>query len=204
MSDQNDPNKDQQQTVVEGNGVAKPTPETDNAQGDDLDTLLSEFEQATGQQVEQPSTNTESKTVDTETIVKQVRSQMEAEQRFEKDMGQAIKIVKGDLPVKERAVRGWLEAYALENESFRNAWQNRHSNPARFNKVLEKLKPLYAEDVGANVDKSATETHEAVAAAVRSASNSTPEPKEEFNEAEVRRMNAGQLYEKFPALRKNF
>lgn len=202
MSDPTGEDPTKQTVVDDTKGAAKPAPADANAQGDDLDALLSEFETATTDpKVEQPANGKE---IDTDSIVRQVRSEIEAENRFEKDMGNAIKIVKGDLPVKERAVRGWLEAYALENEAFRNAWQNRHSNPARFNKVLEKLKPLYAEDVGANIDRSATDTQEAVAAAVRSASQSTPEPKEEFNEAEIRKMNAGQLYEKFPALRKNF
>jgi hypothetical protein len=203
-----------QQTVVESNGVAKPTPETENARAPDWDELLSEYEQATSssQQVEQPTATTVNGADDplrTWAAQKMEEEKREREkalvEQTNKDIEKAVSVVlEGlDVPIKDQDLtEGYLHVLARKDERFVNAFNNRHKNPAGWNRVLKGVQSQLREKL--NIDVQATQDREAVAAAVRSASNSAPEPKEEFNEKAVRRMSIGELTQKYPELNKNF
>ena len=69
---------------------------------------------------------------------------------------------------------GYLNARALRDPRINQAYREKDENPQRWNKVFGELKKDFVKRFGKRVDKQATESREAVASAVRSASTAAP------------------------------
>lgn len=151
------------------------------AQGDDLDTLLAEFDQgqspaaASTQPAQQQATGDDLKVVAEEVRAWRTERQQET---FKRDMGETIKKVRGDLDAElfdDSLVRGYVNARADEDPRLAQAWVNRHTNPKAFNRVVEQLGREFRQKWSKMPDRQATEDHAAVTAAVRSASTRAPD-----------------------------
>lgn len=178
---------------------AKPSSEVDNGardNGDDLDTLLKEFDDSNGDgskggEAEKPSKpqNTEPKpetTGDLSSKVQQLldleaeRKKEDLQRRFDADMEKTVKAVRGDISANlasDKFVRAWVEATAEENPKLAQAWVDRNKNPKAFQRIVEKLSRDFAAEFVKRPDANATEDREVVTAAVRGASTKTPEDK---------------------------
>jgi hypothetical protein len=163
--------------VVEGNGAQN--------KADDLDTLLSEFDEGANKTSAAAQTQPEPKTV-TDNDLKQTYEQMRAfvgeaqGLRFRQDMDATIKDVRGDLDsdlFDADFVESWLDGQARKDPRLANAWANRSANPKAFQKVKTELGRNFQKKYGKLPDKGATEDREAVTAAVRGASTQAPASK---------------------------
>lgn len=172
----------QQAAVDETKVAAQPAPEVTNAQdGDDLDTILKEFEErpeaSKTAQPEKQADTTNDPAVANETVLEEAK--FIRQQRFQKDMDATIEKVRGDLP-KELfdgpLVQAWIDAQATKDPRLAQAWANRHADPKKFEQVVGALGKQFAR-YGKLPDKNATEDREAVTAAVRGASTKAPEGK---------------------------
>lgn len=178
--------EDNQQAVVdETKGAASPAPEVTNARdGDDLDTILKEFEErpeaSKTAQPEKPAETTTTNDVNAanETVLNEAK--FIREQRFKTDMEATIKDVRGDLPsdlYDDDFMRAWIDTQANKDPRLAQAWVNRHADPKKFGQVSAALGKEFAKRYGKLPDKAATEDREAVTAAVRGASTSAPPAK---------------------------
>lgn len=172
-----------------------PAAEVASAQNNvpDLDALLSDFEAQTKPQpaptVAQPAQPD---------VVAQLQREVDAlkrsqtETRERDDITKVIKDLKGDAPVPDWAVRGWLSTVAEQNPAINNIWNNRDSNPAAAKKLVASLKKQWDAEQAKNkpVDTEATADRLAAAAAVRGTSTKAPEePKKNYgnlNDAEFK------------------
>ena len=165
------------------NDQVKPGSETSGARDtDDLDSLLSEFEQGTkpSEPVKpEPKPGADN---DLKALTEQVRGLMTAtaQQQARQDMEKAIKAVRGEFDPNvfdDTLVEAWMDAQARTDPRLASAWQNRAANPKQFDRVLQGLGKNFQKKFSSLPDKNATEDREAVTAAVRGASTKVPEGK---------------------------
>lgn len=150
--------------------------------GDDLDTLLSQFD---GGKKDAPATPPEQKTgtdSDVKALTEQVKGLVSDQQQrqFKTDMDVTIKKVRGDQPADyfdDTFMKAFIDAKASEDPRLAQAWVNRHNNPKAFEKVVSALGRSFADKYGKLPDKGATEDREIVTASVRGASTKAPEGK---------------------------
>lgn len=171
------------QTVVdETNVTAQPVAEVTSARtDDDLDALLKEFDTETrAPEPAQPATAAPAATdpaLANETVLSEAK--FIRQERFQKDMDEMIKKVRGDLPEElfdGPLVQAWIDSQATKDPRLANAWANRHADPKKFEQVVSALGKQFSK-YGKLPDKQATEDREAVTAAVRGASTRAPEGK---------------------------
>lgn len=179
--------------------------EADGAQEkeESLDDLLSQYEQKdeqTSKSEPEQTGDRESSEPDPKDLYQQMQSlvDQQAQERFNRDMSEAIETVRGDLDPEvadDALVRGWLDARASEDRRLANAWAQRHQDPKGFQKVLKRLNRELSQKFSSLPDKKATEDREAVAAAVRGASNQAPES-DDIDADKVAKMSDAE-FEKF-------
>ena len=151
--------------------------------GDELDKLLSEFTTQTTSQTPQQTAQPEPKAgtdSDLKTVLDEVKGLRteRAQERFQRDMGETIKNVRGDLDPEffdDALVRGWIDAQAEQDTRLATAWANRHANPKQFQKVVETLGRNFSKKFSKLPDRGATDDREAVSHAVRGASKQAPD-----------------------------
>jgi len=157
-----------EKTVVEQDdkAVSEETAKPEDAQDDDLDSLLKEFESGS-------ETRSETKDGDQEDALATKVQSLEA-RLAQQDFQAVVSNVRGDLDVDPDFVEGWLEARARKSTSLATAYANRRNDPQKWAKVEAKLNK---ELVGMfpRVDKEATEVHDTITSSVRSASTRTAE-----------------------------
>lgn len=146
--------------------------------GDDLDTLLKEYDQtaapaaaAKSAQPEQTGTDTTARPAPDPEIAEVKRY------IFKQDMDKTVKSVRGDLDADyfdDSMVKAWIEAQAEADPRLGMAWANRHSNPKQFEKVVDSLGRTFNKKYGKLPDRQATDDRDAVTAAVRGASTRVP------------------------------
>lgn len=178
---------DNQQAVVETTDAqAKPAAEGANAQdkGDELDALLSQYDSESKATTTEPDSKPEQKPgteqIDPKAIAARVRAELDAETRYERDMGATIKTIRGELDPEvfdDALLKGWINSQAEDDPRLQTAWKDRHKNPQQFAKVQEQLAKKFAAKFSKLPDRAATEEREAVTAAVRGASHKAPEGK---------------------------
>lgn len=189
---------DEQQAVVEeADEQAAPASEANGAQEeDDLDTLLSQYEDESGESESEPEGKGEADSGEKDEVlkaheeIKQWRAE-QAKERFEKDVGKAVEAIRGELDPEifdDALVRGWLEAQAQYDPRLSAAWSQRSQDPKTFQKVLEKLQGKFQKKFSSLPDKSLSEDREAVTQAVRGASKQAPAA-EEIDHSDVRNMS---------------
>lgn len=172
----------QQAVVDETIGAAQPAPEGTNARdGDDLDTILKEFEErpapSTTAQPEKPADTPTTNDVNAanETVLSEAN--FIREQRFKADMEATIKDVRGDLPADlydDDFLQSWIDTQAKKDPRLATAWVNRNTDPKKFGQVKAALGREFAKRYGKIPDQVATEDRAAVTAAVRGASTPAP------------------------------
>lgn len=157
--------------------VAEPTAAEGNAQGNDLASFLTEYENGTKPQT-QPVQQQPAQDPNREVLAEiQAFRQERAQEKHNKDYASAIKAVKGDFDVPDYVVRGWIDDKAENNAAIRDIWINRDKNPAALNRLLTGMKKEFAGTQKKMPDPEATADRAAVAAAVRGASTRAPEQK---------------------------
>lgn len=165
------------QTVVDASqAVATPTAADNNAQGTELESFLSEYENGTKPQT-QPVQQQTAQPDPTKEALAEIQNwrQERAQEKHTKDLAEAVKSVKGEFDVPEWAVQGWIDQKARENKSIQDIWNNRENNPAALNRLLSSMKKEFAGlQKKGTVDQDATADRAAVAVAVRGASTQTP------------------------------
>ena len=162
------------ESVAVDNVEPEASTETSDAQ-EDLDTLLSQFDESTGQEASQEAeTGGQQESVSRDEFL-QLQSTI-ANQQYQSDIQGVTEVIKGDLDVPfvdNEFVETWLNNEANKNPKLAQAWANRHSNPDAFQKVTGSLAKQFQDKF--NVDHKATSDIDAVTSAVRSASTKAPE-----------------------------
>ena len=167
---------DPEQAVV-ANDAGNDTPVES---GDALESLLSEYEEATQPtQAEQQQTNDSNELLD---LLKKREERdveneaKEAEKTVETDIASAVESVQGHLeggPVKlsNEAIDDMLNGLARRDPRFAKAFTDRHQNPQAWSRILKSAAKKISENN--SIDPNLTEDREAVANAVKSASTAT-------------------------------
>ena len=149
---------------------------------DDLDKLLSEFSAADEARSKPVTPEPDVKADDLNALAAEAKTVLTTlnERQFRTDMDATIKAVRGELAADvfdDDVVEAWIETQAKRDKRLPTAWAGRHQNPKGFQKVVDGLSREFAKRYGKLPDKAATDDREAVAAAVRGASNKAPESK---------------------------
>ena len=159
-----------EQTVSETDAPETQVTEAETAQ--DLDSILNEYEaaQETPQQQEEPDVKSLSERLN-------AYEQRQAAEQTQKDISNAITTVKDGLeaPIPDEIIEGLLYAKADKNAKFRQAWNERHTNPSGFNKVLKAVQGELKKQFASMPDKSVNDDREALASAVRGSKSTTVE-----------------------------
>lgn len=190
---------DIEQTVSpEGDeGAEQPSPEpVETAQGEDdgdtLEAALSEFrtkQQEPQQQAPYQPEQSYDYGVDAQKQLEEIQraaqeaqywSEQIASEKAEKDLQNAISTVRGNLPAEvfdDGMVQAFLQGKANSNEDIYNAWMQRADNPQAFNRVVKHLGKEFHKKFGkmSGYDSQATDTRDAVVAAVKGKSGKAKE-----------------------------
>lgn len=161
-----------EETVAEESGAQEQKKE------DDLDTLLAEYEQETGESTEQ-QTETKSESGVSREEFEALRQEL-SHRDYRNDLERTIESVRGDLPQEQfddSFMDAWINARAKDDPRIANAWVQRHKDPKKFTRVVEGLGKEFAKKYGkfSGMDDNATTDREAVAQAVRGQGNKAPE-----------------------------
>lgn len=174
-----------QAAVDETNVPAQQGTEATSAQdGDDLDTLLKQFDESKPSGSSEPAkpeqkAEAASDVTDASREVLAARDEIRNE-RFQRDLKTTIADVRGDMPsdlYDDDFMQAWIDSKANKDPRLANAWLNRSANPQKFKQVVGALGKEFAKKYGKLPDAGATEDREAVTAAVRGASTRAPEGK---------------------------
>lgn len=168
------------QDSAETNEVATPTSEDTNVEGS-LDSVLSEYDQATSTP-DTGSGEAPAPVDENQFVVQYVKNQMqqEAAREVQDAVDDAIKTMKSvvDIQIPDKALVGYLNVMADEDPRFKQAFLNRGSNPAVWERALKAAAKELAPD---NVDRNVTEDLSSVAEAVTRGSKQ--ESRTQANEA---------------------
>lgn len=168
--------KTRQTVVDETKTSAQPEAKVDGARndGDDLDTLLAQFNQETTKPtpVSPPVEQQQTKPAPAQDPnLARVLHRIERD-----DISSLVKEVKGDLDHDDEMVEAWIDTRARKDVRLQRAWLERDVNPQAFQRIAKELGREFAKRNSRKIDPQATEDREAVAAAVRGASsNRAPE-----------------------------
>lgn len=151
---------------------------TQDAQEDDLDSILAEWDE---EPKSDPEPDVSAKGLK-ESLKRIQEQQAQADkERTQRDIADAVKTIRtemGDHALSEKAVRRMLNGAAGEDARLQTAWMNRIQNPDGYSRVLKALAKEFASEVAEMPDKGVTEDRESVAAAVRGASTKVPDEPE--------------------------
>jgi len=176
------------QTAVDATQApATPGATADSARndGEELDKLLSEYDQSNKtSSTPEPARPESTGTADTDlkALADEVRGLRTERQKetFRKDMDAMVKNVRGNLDPEffdDVLVESWIDAQARQDSRLLQVFANRHDNPKQFAKIVDTLNRNFARKWSKLPDKGATEDRAAVAAAVRGASTTAPPEK---------------------------
>jgi hypothetical protein len=168
-----------EQAVVEEkpDEQAKPVSEGADAQDDEFEAALAEFDSAIEDQAQatpEPGGGPSNDEVLRE--LQEVKQRL-TQREYQDAMGNLVESVRGDLGVPDNWVRGWINAEAESNPKLQRAWDNQRTDPAGFKRVVAALGKKFAKEYEGvtAIDANATADREAVTQAVRGSSNKAPE-----------------------------
>lgn len=172
-----------QSVVTTTEAPAKPAAEGTGAQATqtaDLDSLLSEFTQATAKPAPVPEQKTET-TVPPDAVrrLEQLESKL-AEKDFKEEINPVLERIRGDIPkdvFSNEEVLDLIDGRAKRDPRLQKAWLERAGNPGAWSKIEKALGQELSKKFSKLPDPNATEDRETVAAAVRGASQRAPEGK---------------------------
>tara|TARA_R100001530_G_scaffold65796_2_gene47122 strand:- start:1708 stop:2304 length:597 start_codon:yes stop_codon:yes gene_type:complete len=172
---------DNTQTVVENSdGQATPAAEGQDAP-DSLDAALAEFEASSEPEPEQTTSapaDVDPKALDD--IRRDIATLKEdtARRRTDGDVAEAVKSLQRgleNLHLPDATVNRMLHGYASTDGRFLKAFQARQSNPTAWKRVLDNVSTEIRGEFESRPDANLTADREAVNAAVRNASTTSPE-----------------------------
>lgn len=176
----------QQAVVTQPDAQATPAAEGADARasGDDLESLLKEFDTSTQPKTE--PTPTPAQQPGAAPISQDALKRLEtlektlADDRFQKAIAPVIQTVRGDIPkdvMTDEEIQDWMEGRAKRDPRLTQAWIDRDKNPQAWGKVQAGLRTELSKKFSKLPDANATEDRDAVTAAVRGASTKAPEGK---------------------------
>jgi hypothetical protein len=154
--------------------------------GDDLDTLLKEFDQHEPKPVVSSTTKPEpGQEPDLKALAQKFESvegfvRQQSAVQYKQDMAKTVEAVRGDLPAEifdDGMIESWLDGQARNDPRLAQAWMERNTNPKQFEKVKVALGKQLAQKFSKLPDRQVSEDRASVAAAVRGASTRAPEAK---------------------------
>ncbi len=173
-----------QAVVDEANTQSTTGTEVNDARnnGDDLDSILKEFDTATKPAADSKPEQQPGAEADIKLLAEQVKGFVSEANaiRYRQDMDKTIADIRGDLDpdfADNDFVEAWLDAQARKDPRLAQAWVNRNANPKQFDKVKAELGKALKGKFSKLPDRQATDDRAAVTAAVRGASNRAPETK---------------------------
>ena len=153
--------------------VAQPTSEETNVEGNSLDQVLSEYDQATAPAVPETGTTTEPQTNDNDLVVQYVKQKMfeDANKSVNEAVSEAVSTMKetANLQIPDKALVGYLNVLADEDPRFRQAFLNRETAPAVWQAAV---KAAGKELASPPIDSNTTEDMSAVSEALTRGSKS--------------------------------
>jgi len=158
-----------EQTVTEQTDE-QPAAVSEETGAQDIDALLAEFDT---EDTETKADSSEDGAPDD--LRKELRELKEqfANELTRRDVAEVVSHIKGDLEVDDDLVQAYLDVRVRKTPALAKAFANRFENPAAWSQIEKKLgEELSSKFV--RVDKEATETREAVAAAVRTTATKAP------------------------------
>ena len=164
-----------EQTVIDPNAQGQPAAAEGDAQVDDLDSLLSEFDSQTSQPTPEPQQSS-SEVKELINYMQQEKKEKEAA-RLNEDLNATFTQVGemlADKGLPDYLVRGAVYEKAESDPRFRDAFENRGNNPQAWNRVVKALGAQVKRDLEAQPDPQLTADSNALAAAVRGSSQTTP------------------------------
>lgn len=150
-----------------------------DAQEDDLDSLLSEFDTET--KAPKPESSGDQTDVKPETTDDTTNARLAAvEERFmREDVANAVGALKEGHPalagISDSMIEARLRLEAENDPRFKNAFLNKAANPAAWDRVQESIGKKIAKEVGSPVDGQLTKDREAAVAAVNRNATSAPD-----------------------------
>ena len=176
----NEENETTEQTAVDQDPKEAPKEgapaESGAAQTDDLDALLAEFDtkKAEAAPVTEPKKSTvDDVDVNVLAVLEQRLNDQEAREK-RRELDSMFNSFTEGVQADAVDAEAFLNAMALREPRINQAYINRGSNPKGWEKVESTLKQEFQKRYGKKVDKQVTESREAVASAVRSASTAAP------------------------------
>lgn len=170
-----------QPVVDAADTTAQPVVQANDARndGDDLESLLKQFDQGTRTETVSPPATEQPKTTEAAPAVDPARLQRIEERLFKEDLDRTVANIMGDQKVPERFAKGWIDQVAREKPQVAQAFLNKHNNPDAWSKIERTLAKEFAKEMKqfTSIDPQVTEDREIVAAAVRGASTKAPDNK---------------------------
>lgn len=171
---------DKQAVVDETVASAEPdAPVTSARKDEDLESLLSQFDNETRKPDPQPTETKATPQVSEPVIPDRIKA---LEQRLlQEDVDKACGEIFEGMKIPRRAQVGWLDQVARENPAIAQAFLNKPNNPGAWNRFAKALIKEAKKDFAADIDEGVTADVNAVAAAVKGASTpATREPPPNF------------------------
>ena len=169
------------QPVVNADAAAQPAANAQtNGAGDDLDSLLSQYETATQTAPSPPQTAAvppELKALADKVQYLEGQLGQVSKVSYKADMDSAIKNIRGELDPEvfdNSLVEAWLDSEARRDERLQRAWLEREAKPKAWEKIQGELGKNFSRKFSKMPDRQVTEDRDAVTAAVRGASNKAP------------------------------
>lgn len=180
------------QAVNDTNAESSTPAEEVVAQEDNLDTLLSEFDSKTKKdEVDTTGSDTKEPTglsKEDRELLEEVRAD-----KFSKELNTEIDSIKSHLSdevnISGKLLKQIVVGMADENRDIASAYTNRRSNPEGWAKVQKAIASEIGKEFLNQPDQAATDNHEAVAAAVRSASTTTPPEDKPLTNEDMNKMS---------------
>jgi hypothetical protein len=162
--------RNEQPVVAQPDAPAQPATEGNDAQ--DLDSLLAAYNTSEPPKSEPPKEPDDRLAAYEQRLAE--LEKREAQVRSQAEVSEVVRSVRGDLPIDENLVEAYLQVEATKDPRLVEAFTNRRRDPDQWKKIEAGLAKKLKASVGADIDQVATETRDAVDAAVRSASTRTP------------------------------
>lgn len=169
------------QPVVNADAAAQPAANAQtNGAGDDLDSLLSQYETATQTAPSPPQTAVvppELKALADKVQYLEGQLGQVSKVSYKADMDSAIKNIRGELDPEvfdNSLVEAWLDSEARRDERLQRAWLEREAKPKAWEKIQGELGKNFSRKFSKMPDRQVTEDRDAVTAAVRGASTKAP------------------------------
>ncbi len=162
--------------VEQPDATATPSPEGGDAQEQDLDSLLATYntsEPSPSEQPAPPASAADDRLAAFEKRVVELEKR-ESNARSQADILEVVKSVRGEMPIDEALVEAYLQVEANKDPRLVQAFTGRRQNPEQWKKIEAGLTKKLKASIGADIDRTATDTRNAVESAVRSASTRTP------------------------------